>query len=222
MKKELQTLLDWAIAAKEVFKNAGESDFADLRKSEKKAIFNSLVNTGLDYTMDGDKYGAYLSVGVDDSEVMFTAKSESCYPDDMADHLSDMDITVLYGELSTNIDGLRVHIRNIGQTDIINLTPHAINVLDSNNEDLFTIPSSGTVARAEQMRTSTGDLNGVPVSKTSYGKTIDLPNEAAGVAYIVSALTAQAAPQRKDLYIVDDLVRDAKGQIIGCRAFAQI
>lgn len=104
---------------------------------------------------------------------------------------------------------------------IINLTPHAVTFMDGNNNVLSVVESSG-IARAEQKRVSIGDVNGIPVNKTEYGKVIDLPESAEDTIYIVSVLTAQAAKGRKDLYIVDDTVRDNAGRIIGCRALAQI
>lgn len=61
----------------------------------------------------------------------------------------------------------------------------------------------------------------VPVNKVVYGD-VDLPDPQAGVFYIVSALVAQAAPDRPDLLIVDDTVRNDAGQVIGCKAFAHV
>ena len=60
------------------------------------------------------------------------------------------------------------------------------------------------------------------MSKTGYGAVEGLPDQRDGVVYVVSVLTAQAAPDRKDLYIVDELVRDDMGRFIGCKALAQI
>lgn len=105
---------------------------------------------------------------------------------------------------------------------IINLTPHAINVLKEDGSPKMSIPASGTVARAVQMRHSMGEINGIPVNKSEYGDPVNLPAAEEGTVYIVSVLTAQSAPDRDDLLVVDDLVRNEDGQIIGCRAFARI
>jgi len=40
--------------------------------------------------------------------------------------------------------------------------------------------------------------------------------------YVVSALVAQAVPERQDVFIVDDAVRDDQGRIIGARALAHV
>lgn len=107
-------------------------------------------------------------------------------------------------------------------TKMINLTPHAINFLDKNNNLVACIPSSG-IARAAQKRVPIGTVNGITVNKTEYGAVEGLPDPEYGTIYIVSVLTTQAAPpDRNDLYIVDDTVRDDQGRIIGCRALAQI
>lgn len=104
---------------------------------------------------------------------------------------------------------------------ITNLTPHEVTVLDASNNIISRFPSAG-IARAAQYREKIGEIDGIPVSRTSYGEVENLPEQEAGTVYIVSILTAQAAPYRKDLYIVDDTVRDDAGRIIGCRALAQI
>ena len=104
---------------------------------------------------------------------------------------------------------------------MINLTPHTIIFVDSNNQFITSVPSSG-IARAAQKRVPIGTVNGITVNKTEYGAVEGLPDPEYGTIYIVSVLTAQAAPDRNDLYIVDDTVRDDQGRIIGCRALAQI
>ena len=106
--------------------------------------------------------------------------------------------------------------------EIVDLTPHEITVYDAAGESVLqVIPSSG-MARAAQTREPLDDINGIPVSKTGYGAVEGLPDQRDGVVYIVSVLTAQAAPDRKDLYITDDLVRDDTGRILGCKVLAQI
>lgn len=168
---------------------------------------------------DGDTDGAYLFFDVEDARITFFAHSESSFPSDMIRCLDYMD--VLTNDGGTGLDELIGYLESLLDTELINLTPHAITILDKDDNVILTIPSSG-IARAEQTRERIGDIGGIPVSKTGYGKVVNLPNPKAGIAYIVSVLTAQAAPDRKDLYIVDEMVRDEGGNIIGCRALAQI
>lgn len=105
---------------------------------------------------------------------------------------------------------------------IINLTPHAINFLREDNSVLATIEPSGTIARASQTREAVGEVNGIVVNQCSYGSVTGLPDPQDGTIYLVSALTAQACPERSDVFITDDAVRDENGRIIGCRAIARI
>lgn len=105
---------------------------------------------------------------------------------------------------------------------IINLTPHAINFLDESNQPILTVEPSGVIARAKQTRTLCGNIAGIPVNQCAYGQVQGLPEPAKETIYVVSAITAQACPEREDVYIVDDSVRNEDGRIIGVRALAHI
>lgn len=105
---------------------------------------------------------------------------------------------------------------------IINLTPHTINFLDGDNNPVLTVEPSGTVARAKQTRILCGNIAGIPVNQCAYGTVQGLPEPAKETIYVVSAITAQACPEREDVYIVDDSVRNEDGRIIGVRALAHI
>lgn len=100
---------------------------------------------------------------------------------------------------------------------IVNLTPHTINVLGDNPQNF---PPSGTVARCAVTRQQVGTVDGVPLNRTVYGDVTGLPAPQPGTYYIVSALVAQAVPDRTDVLITDDAVRDDQGRIVGCRALA--
>ena len=98
---------------------------------------------------------------------------------------------------------------------IVNLTPHSINFLDESSRPIL-------VARAKQTRTLCGTIAGIPVNQCAYGTVQGLPEPAEETIYVVSAITAQACPEREDVYIVDDSVRDSNGRVIGVRALAHI
>lgn len=117
--------------------------------------------------------------------------------------------------------GSPVDLPGPDQIRIVNLTPHTVTVLRENEEPIE-YPPSGTVARCATQRRVIGSLNGIPINQTEYGEVSGLPDPAPGVYYIVSALVAQALPQREDLLIPDETVRDEAGRIIGCRAFARV
>lgn len=105
---------------------------------------------------------------------------------------------------------------------IVNLTPHDVNIIGEDGNVVVTFPSTGTVARCVATRQKIGEVNGIPVNRTTFGQVTGLPAPQDGVAYIVSSILCQACPDRTDLYIVDDTVRDENGKIIGARALAYV
>ena len=110
---------------------------------------------------------------------------------------------------------------------IVNLTPHALCLMPGGpDEPTVTIPPSGQVARCavdrEQVDTVTVEGVTVPVNQIQFGTVSDLPAPRPDTIYVVSALVAQRVPGRRDVYIVDDAVRDDQGRIIGARALAQV
>jgi hypothetical protein len=104
---------------------------------------------------------------------------------------------------------------------IVNLTPHAINLV-RDGQVVETIHPSGTIARVSMTTEIVGQINGFEVRKNTYNEVVDLPPREEGTIYIVSALVAQAAKDRYDLVVPDGSVRDADGRIIGCTGFAVI
>lgn len=127
-------------------------------------------------------------------------------------------------ELST----IKETLGGIKMTQLINLTPHAIMVVNDEEENILTIEPSGNVARVtqstEQLATVTVDGVVIPVTQNTYGELVNLPEEKAGVSFIVSAMVASAGEKlgRKDLFIPNETVRNDKGQIIGCKSLGKI
>jgi len=110
---------------------------------------------------------------------------------------------------------------------IINLTPHPLNLMPEGSDGpMVTIPPSGLVARCavDRVQVDTVAVDGiaVPVNQTRFGEVSDLPDPQPDTIYVVSALVAQAVPDRQDVFIVDDAVRDEQGRIIGARALAHV
>lgn len=103
--------------------------------------------------------------------------------------------------------------------ELINLTPHTINVVVSDG-NIIDIPVSGIVARCSQSNELVGEINGIPVSRQIFGEVVDLPEAKEGVAFIVSRLVASACPERKDLLIPGPLVRDDEGRPVGCKGLS--
>ena len=106
--------------------------------------------------------------------------------------------------------------------NVINLTPHAINVYDGGTPAVI-IPPSGAIARCTMTEEPGGFLalggQPIPLYRTRYGAVEGLPPQSDGTLYIVSALVAAALPEREDLLTVARPVRNAEGQVIGCEGF---
>jgi hypothetical protein len=113
-------------------------------------------------------------------------------------------------------------------TQIINLTPHIVSIVNQANEIIGEYPLSGIEARLSSTAEVIGEVDGITISKTVYGDAVNLPEPAENTLYIVSTIVAQGVPQRKDL-IVPDSGRTAlrytdgpdKGKVIGVRGFIQ-
>jgi hypothetical protein len=108
--------------------------------------------------------------------------------------------------------------------EIINLTPHKINIVDNDGKLIKVFESEG-VARAAQKNVEIGTLEGIPIIETYFGEPVDLPEYDQGTYYIVSAITAKAAylsgRNTRDLLLTGKTVRNSDGQIIGCQALAK-
>lgn len=110
--------------------------------------------------------------------------------------------------------------RKKNDMNIINLTPHEINIVvipGVLNRDL---PPSGKVARVTEIMEEINPSplgKGCPVFRATYGEVEGLPAPAPGVAYVVSGLVRAAVPDRKDVFSPGKLIRDENGQPIGCQ-----
>ncbi|HLH27347.1 MAG TPA: hypothetical protein VKW77_00445 [Acidimicrobiales bacterium] len=114
---------------------------------------------------------------------------------------------------------------------LINLTPHAVDVVDPDSGTVIaSLPPEPEPARVEMERERLGTVtvNGVsiPVTRNRLGTPSSLPEPAPGRYYIVSRAYAEAVratgQPRPDLLVPDDPVRDDEGRITGCRGFAVI
>lgn len=110
--------------------------------------------------------------------------------------------------------------------EIINLTPHSITIMNDNSIILRVIEPSGQLARVSvhTAYTETIDFDNIeiPTSESVYGKVEGLPEEKDSVIYIVSSLVAQRVPERNDVFIPNESVRDDHGRIIGCKSLGRI
>ncbi|MER5182585.1 hypothetical protein ABT009_30250 [Streptomyces sp. NPDC002896] len=104
---------------------------------------------------------------------------------------------------------------------LVNLTPHPIRVLTPDGELFVAGPPA---RRTEHVREESRlEVNGrpVPVLRLGYGAVLDLPEPEPGTWYVVSRVVADALPERGDLLVPAQLIRDADGNPVGCRAFVR-
>ena len=105
--------------------------------------------------------------------------------------------------------------------NFVNMTPHTINLINANIE--FAIEPSGKTIRLQEEWSVIGDFDGIiDVLNCVYSPSEDLPEKIDGTFYIVSAMVANAFPERDDFIIVAKTIRDDNGRICGCMAFARV
>ena len=104
-------------------------------------------------------------------------------------------------------------------TQLVNMTPHPITIVGVDNKIVLSIPVSGTQIRLKvSTETLSETILGVPVSKTVFGEPEGLPEFQEGTYFIVSQLVKSALPNRSDLLVPAEVVRDTNGNILGCKS----
>jgi len=105
----------------------------------------------------------------------------------------------------------------------INLTPHDITVIlpdtDVETNCRRTFHRDGTVARVSQIAATVDKIDGIRIETVRFGPIVGLPQPVGDTLFIVSAMVKNAAGNRTDLVSPGDLVRDASGNVIGCKSF---
>lgn len=113
--------------------------------------------------------------------------------------------------------------------ELINLTPHPIQVYSRDGRDriIAILPASEIPARVVMEKPSPYchvylEGNSIQVVLTrSSGQVTGLPDPVEGVYYVVSLPVTRALPERSDLIVPHDSVRNETGTIVGCRMFAR-
>lgn len=106
----------------------------------------------------------------------------------------------------------------------VNCTPHAITLILNNHTQ--TLEPSGSVPRVSALSTTLPSIElendgiFIPITKSVLGELTGLPPIAPNTFYITSLLVAQKAKElgRSDV-LSPNVVRDDKGNIIGCNGF---
>lgn len=103
---------------------------------------------------------------------------------------------------------------------IINCTPHpVIVILDDGTTREFA--PSGVIPRVSSIEEEMPSIMGIPTCRRIYGAVQFLPDPEEDTFFIVSSMVKAAVPNREDLLVPHDFVRDEAGNILGCRKFAQ-
>jgi hypothetical protein len=106
---------------------------------------------------------------------------------------------------------------------IYNKTPHPVVIIL--RQKSIVIPPENISARCSVKRVCVGYVeNEIPVNKTVFGRVEGLPayDESGEIFYIVSRIVAMAMPERVDLLVPDDTIRNEDSEIMGCRSLARI
>ena len=72
--------------------------------------------------------------------------------------------------------------------NFINCTPHPIQLLDSDNNLMISLPKGEVIPRLSQSTKEVDVVNGISITETQFGETQDLPESQDGVLLIVSRL----------------------------------
>ena len=108
------------------------------------------------------------------------------------------------------------------KTQVLNWTPHDVHIVDNTGKPYRTYPRTGNTVRLKMDTVSDGYLpDGTPLKRVVFGEPEGLPNYQEHTYYIVSQLVKSALPDRPDLLVPGDIVRDENGNIIGCRSFSR-
>lgn len=101
---------------------------------------------------------------------------------------------------------------------VINKTPHPIHILEKGTKRIVnSYPKTDGMIRLKMETKTMGMLaDGTPLTKTVFGDPEGLPEYKEGTFYIVSQLVKTALPERQDLLVPAEVVRDQQGNIIGC------
>jgi len=107
---------------------------------------------------------------------------------------------------------------------VVNCTPHDVNLITENGS--ITFPRSGIIPRLTEQQNKINSVNNngieIDIMSKSFLEPEGLPEPKENTIFIVSALVAGAVKNRDDLVIPNDIIRDDKGNIIGCRNLAKI
>ena len=102
---------------------------------------------------------------------------------------------------------------------LINLTPHALNLIAADGSSIDLQPS-GNIARVASSSAVVATINGINVSQQTFGEVTGLPDAQDGTVFIVSRMVKDRVANRADVMVPGAPVRDADGKIIGANGLS--
>ncbi len=103
---------------------------------------------------------------------------------------------------------------------IVNMTPHPVMVIDQTGDVVRRFETAGQIRLASHA-VAGEPIDGIPTSTTIFGEAVGLPEATPGIFFIVSQMVKSAYPERTDLLVPAEVVRDRDGNIIGCRSLGR-
>ena len=100
---------------------------------------------------------------------------------------------------------------------IINKTPHPVIVISEDGQIVTFEPVAPAIRISSSIKDA-GEIAGIRVTKSVFGDAVNMPEQIEGVFYIVSQMVKTAFPERKDLLVPSEVVRDNNGAVIGCKS----
>jgi len=105
----------------------------------------------------------------------------------------------------------------------VNLTPHDVTVVSGVFAKKYL--RDGTVARVTETVTLAFSIDDCDINDVVFGDVIGLPAPVKGVWFIVSAMVKEAVKKsgsgRNDCVSPGNLIRNEKGEEIGCKGFTR-
>ena len=98
------------------------------------------------------------------------------------------------------------------------MTPHDVHIVNNLGTVTHTFPKSGNTIRLKSETVQVDFIGEIPISQTVFGTPTGLPDFQEGTFYIVSQLVKSALPDRKDLLVPAEVLRDSNGVILGCQS----
>ena len=98
---------------------------------------------------------------------------------------------------------------------LINLTPHLLNIIAADGSTVYIPPDGNRIARVASTSSIVATVNGINISRQTFGKVVDLPDAQDDVVFIVSRMVKDRVPDRDDVVVYGNPIRDTDGKIIG-------